>query len=457
MLSAHKVSIFVRMRPLNAMEITEKRPIVWYAMDDDQSINSSAARARSYQFERTFHSLIDNRAVFTSVGLPLVHHALRGIHSCLFCHGATGSGKTYSMYGGMNEPGIVNLLIEELFREMNDASDHAKFVLSMDCFEIANEHIVDLLRDDDNGIRKHAVYEDDKKQVHITNLTRVVINNIFQVRECISAACIRRHTEKTLMNQQSSRSHSVLRLFLESASDPDADEDSTVPYTRHACIALVDLAGSENSLQSGSKTRQQESSKINQSLLSLTRTISNLSMGIQSAAKIVWRESLLTRVLKNYLEGDGKIHILCCISPTNYAESNNTLTFAKNAKNLQCTLRVHENEPDQAVLITQLLKEIEQLRSERDSLRTSSSVTHRSSFSTLTNTSGSLLTNSSSCDEKVDTEELSTIEPILAVPATLDDAWNWIQQLVDQNHRWQTYNRQLRDEIKVLEDQINFM
>ena len=77
---------------------------------------------------------------------------------------------------------------------------------------------------------------------------------------------------------------------------------------------VVDLAGSEKStpyFQAGQQTILKEGSNINRSLLALGKCIKNLSNG---NPHIPYRDSKLTRILKEHLSGNSHSVMLACIS-----------------------------------------------------------------------------------------------------------------------------------------------
>jgi kinesin family member 18/19 len=77
-------------------------------------------------------------------------------------------------------------------------------------------------------------------------------------------------------------------------------------------LSLVDLAGSERA--NGAKgTRQVEGGKINKSLLTLGNCIQILAEG--NRTHIPYRESKLTRLLKEALGGNSRTAMLACLSP----------------------------------------------------------------------------------------------------------------------------------------------
>lgn len=95
-------------------------------------------------------------------------------------------------------------------------------------------------------------------------------------------------------------------------------------------LNLVDLAGSENTKTAGSdQTRAREAASINKSLLTLGRVITKL---VEKAPHIPYRESKLTRLLKDSLGGNTKTCIIATVSPSQQADDiRSTLEYASRA------------------------------------------------------------------------------------------------------------------------------
>ena len=137
---------------------------------------------------------------------------------------------------------------------------------------------------------------------------------------------------------------------------------------------MVDLAGSERAsknLNSVDNKTKQEGSNINKSLLALGNCINALSDGNKF---IAWRESKLTRILKDSLVGNGRIVMISTVSPSllSIDETINTLVYANRAKNIQTTLKkntvvINDNIDSQIKykeVISNLQDELEGLRNQ---------------------------------------------------------------------------------------------
>jgi len=101
---------------------------------------------------------------------------------------------------------------------------------------------------------------------------------------------------------------------------------------------IVDLAGSERAAVSDNKgLRMQEGANINRSLLSLGNCINMLTDPQKKGSFIPYRDSKLTRLLKDSLGGNTKTLMIACISPTYLSidETINTLKYASRARSIQ--------------------------------------------------------------------------------------------------------------------------
>lgn len=159
------------------------------------------------------------------------------------------------------------------------------------------------------------------------------------------------------MNKHSSRSHAIVRLWLESKS---SDTSGT---TRVSSLSLVDLAGSESARLTGSTgERQREGQYINKSLMALGQVIHKLSEN-QERAHIPYRDSKLTRLMQSSLSGNAQVVCVCNISSStaHLEESHNTLKFATRAKKIEQRVKINEVQ-DQNTLLQEYKEEIEELK-----------------------------------------------------------------------------------------------
>ena len=143
--------------------------------------------------------------------------------------------------------------------------------------------------------------------------------------------------KRSSLNNKSSRSHAIIEIYMEKESKRDKNQKI------RSKLRIVDLAGSEKYsaklISAYSKDKNEigysklnESTFINGSLSALGQWISALAD--QKRTHIPFRNSKLTKVLKDSLEINSKIALIVCISPSidSYKETVSTLQFADRAK-----------------------------------------------------------------------------------------------------------------------------
>ena len=138
-----------------------------------------------------------------------------------------------------------------------------------------------------------------------------------------------RSIASTLMNDESSRSHSIFILTVTQNNMEDLS-------CKVGKLYLVDLAGSEKIAKTGAQgTTLDEAKKINQSLTTLGKVITALTD--KKSSHVPYRESKLTRILQESLGGNSRtcLIITCSPHPFNEQETLSTLRFGQRARNIK--------------------------------------------------------------------------------------------------------------------------
>merc|ERR1719367_1316110 len=169
-----------------------------------------------------------------------------------------------------------------------------------------------------------------------------------------------RTQEPTAANKTSSRSHALLMVNVTESSSSRAVNKRTV---RNGRLYMIDLAGSERAANTkNAGIRLKEGAHINRSLLALGNCINALA---EKKTKYVnYRDSKLTRLLKDTLNGNCHTVMIAHISPADKHrdESRNTLVYADRAKNI--SNKVRKNVLDVSYHVSQYQNIISELRSE---------------------------------------------------------------------------------------------
>ncbi|KAJ0043556.1 hypothetical protein Pint_18234 [Pistacia integerrima] len=280
----------------------------------------------------------------------------------VFAYGQTNSGKTYTMRGSPNEPGVIPLAVHDLFDIIQEKVDR-EFLLRMSYMEIYNEDINDLLAPEH---RKLQIHESLERGIYVAGLREEIVASPQQVLGLMEFGESHRHIGETNMNVYSSRSHTIFRMIIESR---DKTEDNNISNScdavRVSVLNLVDLAGSERAAKTGAEgVRLKEGSHINKSLMTLGTVIKKLSEGAESqGGHVPYRDSKLTRILQPALGGNANTAIICNITlaQIHADETKSSLQFASRALCVTNCARVNEILTDAALLKRQK-KEIEELR-----------------------------------------------------------------------------------------------
>ncbi|CAN6304588.1 unnamed protein product [Urochloa humidicola] len=355
--SGDSISVTIRFRPLSEREFQRGDEISWYP-DGDRLVRCEYNPATAYAYDRVFGPSTTTEAVYDVAARPVVKGAMEGINGTVFAYGVTSSGKTHTMHGDQNCPGIIPLAIKDVFSMIQD-SPGREFLLRVSYLEIYNEVINDLLDPTGQNLR----VREDAQGTYVEGIKEEVVLSPGHALSFIAAGEEHRHVGSNNFNLFSSRSHTIFTLMIESSAR--GDEYEGVMYSQ---LNLIDLAGSESSKTETTGLRRREGAYINKSLLTLGTVIGKLSEG--RATHIPYRDSKLTRLLQSSLSGHGHVSLICTITPasSNMEETHNTLKFASRAKRVE--IYASRNRIiDEKSLIKKYQREISSLKQELDQLR----------------------------------------------------------------------------------------
>jgi len=350
------IKVFVRVRPTLNTEINLKKNLVGSSKNNDEcpfsfpGLNAAPddpiqnlmlvkephkdrgglnprRKKWQYSFDNVFAPSHKQEDIWESVE-PLVQSCLDGYNVCIFAYGQTGSGKTFTMLGTNDQPGIIYRSILKIFDAKKDIEERCKgnVNITVELLEIYNENVQDLLvKGRRSSISKGADVKVNANEavgnaiIHVSCEEEVIqILNIAQQRRCIKA---------TKSNEESSRSHLIFSLkYVHTSSDG---------IKRSGKLNICDLAGSERLSKSESiGSTLKETQHINKSLSSLSNVIEKLQA---KSAHIPFRESKLTYLLQNSLEGDSKtLAVICCNPDSNhFNESMCSLRFASKVNKVE--------------------------------------------------------------------------------------------------------------------------
>ncbi|KAF4971233.1 hypothetical protein FZEAL_9901 [Fusarium zealandicum] len=324
----------------NVIKIVDDRCLVFDPPEDNpvqkfsRSVLPSSKKVKDqvFAFDRVFDENTTQSDVYEGTTRSLLDSVLDGYNATVFAYGATGCGKTHTITGTSQHPGIIFMTMQELFEKIGERSQDKVTELSLSYLEIYNETIRDLLVP--GGSKAGLMLREDSNQaVTVPGLTSHHPRDVQEVMDMIVQGNEYRTVSPTEANATSSRSHAVLQI---NVAQKDRNADVNEPHTM-ATLSIIDLAGSERaSVTKNRGERLTEGANINKSLLALGGCINALCDRRQKA-HVPYRNSKLTRLLKFSLGGNCKTVMIVCVSPSSahFDETQNTLRYANRAKNIQ--------------------------------------------------------------------------------------------------------------------------
>ncbi|KYM98047.1 Kinesin-like protein KIF18A [Cyphomyrmex costatus] len=340
------IKVIVRVRPPNERELQDNSRTIIEVVDDKMLIfdpkqqetpfffHNVAQKGRDmlkkqnkqlqFIFDRVFDLTSTNTNVFEGSTKSLISSLLDGYNCSVFAYGATGAGKTHTMLGNKEDPGITYHTVAELFSEIENQSKHREFTLGVSYLEIYNENVQDLLH---KSGQLH-LREDGRCGVIVAGLEPIAIQSAEELLSLLAEGNKNRTQHPTDANKESSRSHAVFQVYIKMINKLDSQ-------VQRVKLSMIDLAGSERASATGCKgVRFKEGANINKSLLALGNCINNLADGIKY---IPYRDSKLTRLLKDSLGGNCHTVMIANIAPCSitYEDTHNTLRYANRAKKIK--------------------------------------------------------------------------------------------------------------------------
>ncbi|CCI39794.1 unnamed protein product [Albugo candida] len=369
-------------------------------------LKSQQRSEREYAFDLAFSEDATQNEIYQRTVQDIIPTILNGFDATIFAYGATGAGKTHTMMGSerdglilpsecseemedlqsqdsvLSVDGIIPQALADIFQSIHNRKAEEgqlrmqngtifEWEVMISYLEVYNEQIRDLLRPSDTPL---ALREDTAKGiVHVAGLHYENAHSAEEVLEFLRRGNRYRKTEPTAANQVSSRSHAVIQVLVRHKRTelvpPRAQPGEAITEGK---LSLIDLAGSERASATKNRgLRLTEGANINKvnlivrliedkceaDCLSTGQTKTRLTRSRDSVAskkafssvirtprrKAHYRDSKLTHLLKNSLEGDCRLVMIANINPSHtcYEETHNTLKYANRAKNIKIQPRKH--------------------------------------------------------------------------------------------------------------------
>ena len=343
------IKVFVRFRPLNELEndllsdncgwetpkYISDTQIGIYSSREVKDSNAQIPSNLIFKYDKIFNSESQQSQIYENVGKRIVGDVMEGYNGTIFAYGQSGSGKTYTMYGpdiyDDIYKGIIPRIVEDIFNYVEKADDNVDFQFKLSVLEIYKEVMYDLLSQQSGDIK---IQENPETGIVIEGLSEVYLSSIEEFFEYVDLSQSNRKVAETKLNHNSSRSHCILILEVTQSFKKEK-------LIKKGTLNLVDLAGSEKVSKTGAVgLTLEEAKKINLSLSTLGNVIHALT---HKSEHIPYRDSKLTRLLKESLGGNYKTSLIVTCSPHSYNldEVISSLLFAKRVKTIKNVVKVN--------------------------------------------------------------------------------------------------------------------
>ncbi|CAG9824939.1 unnamed protein product, partial [Phaedon cochleariae] len=353
------VRVAVRVRPLVQSEIERGCKDILDVIEDNEQIIIHSLGSKAFTFNYVLSSKSEQDQLYDRCVQPLIGNLFKGYNLTIMAYGQTGSGKTHSMgtaYSGAGQMGVIPRAISEIFDTVKD-NFSIDFDITVSFMELYQEVLYDLLSGKPRDQCVVELREDPVKGILIPGLSELPVKSAEEVLAILQKGSAGRATGCTAMNSQSSRSHAIFTVNMSMTNKENRKEYKV------SKLHLVDLAGSERPKKTGAVgSTFKEGVLINKGLFVLGNVISCLGDEKTQNGFIPYRDSNLTRLLKDSLGGNSITLMIACVSPADYNidETLSTLRYADRARKIRNKPIV--NQDAKVAEINELKQTIRQLR-----------------------------------------------------------------------------------------------
>lgn len=337
--ASSQVMVAARVRPLLPADRSNGVMCVQALPQAQQIILGNQCFNQCFQFpvDYAFPMEAQQSQVFDTVVQPLMDRLLQGFDTSVVTYGQSTSGKTYTMLGpgvgfhiSESEYGIIPRATRYIFSKMKQGPPK-KFQVKVSFVNVQNEMLRDLLTF--NQCQQELVLlESDAGYPVITGLQEVECETIEVLYNCLQVGMENKQLEWNNARHagRPAQAHSIFTLSLEQQwVTPEGTMEQRLSIAKFA-----DLGSSEKIYFRGMGGHVMgETIHMDPGLIALGKVIQSISQPSEwmcsDSAKEVYRQSTLTRILKESFGGRSLSLVVCCISPalTNFEESLRTLQF----------------------------------------------------------------------------------------------------------------------------------
>ncbi|RWR91730.1 kinesin-like protein KIN-10C isoform X2 [Cinnamomum micranthum f. kanehirae] len=284
----------------------------------DQTSSSS----KDYKLDYCYEQHQDIPEIFSREVKPLVSRIFDGFNASVIAYGARGSGKTHTIQGSCEKPGLAALAMAEILSSCEETGR----VVKISCYEVYHDHVYDLLERKEQEV---LVWED-RGRIQLKGLSQVHVKSISEFNRLYFNEYDQYKPSQKIVNEIVRRSHKGLIIYVFSR-----DKDSNISVVGK--LNFVDLAGYEDTKRMSIDIPQLlEIPRINKSLYAVENVVRALNA---NERHVPFRDTKLTRMLQDSIGGASQALMITCLNPTFCQDSIHVISWASRsfqAANLTC-------------------------------------------------------------------------------------------------------------------------
>ena len=141
----------------------------------EEAFRGVRQKDKHYAFDFSFNESSPQEEIYEKSVKQFIERVIMGYNSTIFAYGATGAGKTYTMLGTAESPGIIPRVVEQLL-ECVTSDKNSMYQIKLSFIEVYNENIRDLL-DPENKIALD-LREDPERGVVVAGISEIFTSNL---------------------------------------------------------------------------------------------------------------------------------------------------------------------------------------------------------------------------------------------------------------------------------------
>ncbi|XP_076913388.1 kinesin-like protein KIN-10C [Bidens hawaiensis] len=281
---------------------------------DDQT----SSRKHEYEVDYCYHQNEDTSVMFLKEIKPQIAKVFDGENSTFIAFGARGSGKTCTLQGSEENPGLGMLAMGEILKTVGE-----RHAVAVSVYEVLHNHVYDVLNSKNPEVH---VLEGAQGKIMLKGLSKVRVKTILEFQKLYFSGDTSNKSTQKMTLELPRKGHKALMIHILACNEGE----------KAKCIGkmnFVDLAGYENARRNSSDGSSFiEGTQINKSLNAFLNVIHAVNA---SETRVPYRESKLARVLQDTLGGNNHISMIVCLNPFFCPDSIHAITLASRLKNIK--------------------------------------------------------------------------------------------------------------------------